>query len=146
MNVADERMEPLEKASAQSIQARLIRKLLAFLGNPPFEFVLWTGERISSPRTDPIGQIHISSRETLYDILRDPAIRLGDAYSDGRVTIEGDLVALIEAVYRSAPQGTPGTLLQRTARWLQPPRTNSLAGSDQVMSDSACMCGGSPVT
>ena len=131
MNVADERMEPLEKASGQSIEARLIRKLLAFFGNPPFEFVLWNGERIASSRADPVAHIHISSRETLYDILRDPQVRVGDAYSDGRVRIEGDLVGLIEAVYRSAPRGEPGSLLQRSAHWLQPPRNNSLAGSRQ---------------
>jgi len=128
MNVADERMKPLEKASAQSVEARLIRRLLAFFGNPPFEFVLWNGDRVS-PRTDPVATIHVSSRETLYDILRDPQIRVADAYSDGRVRIDGDLVALVQEVYRNAPRGEAGTLLQRVARLLHPPKHNTLAGS-----------------
>ncbi|MBS0578288.1 MAG: class I SAM-dependent methyltransferase [Proteobacteria bacterium] len=60
-------------------------------------------------------------------VLADPALRFGDAFSDGSVTVEGDLVSMLEIVNLSnTMNGKPETFLRRA---LRRPRTNTLAGS-----------------
>lgn len=119
-------------ASSRSLEARLLQRLLAHLGNPPFEFVLWNGERVcAAPAgTEIVGRFHIADRGTLYGLLADPQVRFGDAYSEGRIDIEGDLVQVVEAAFRSAPRpGEKGSSLRRLAGTLHRPRRNTLEGS-----------------
>ena len=121
---------PANKARGRSAEARLLLRLLARQGGPPLEFVLWTGERVSTGATEPVARVSIADRATLLGILVDPQVRFGDAYSDGRITIEGDLVRMLEAVYR-AMIGSPRqpSTLRRVLDLLHRPRINSLAGS-----------------
>jgi cyclopropane-fatty-acyl-phospholipid synthase len=114
----------------RSVEARLLLRLLARQGAPPLEFVLWTGERVSTGATEPVARVSIADRATLVGILVDPQVRFGDAYSDGRITIEGDLVRMLEAVYR-ASLGSPRqpSRLRRVLDLLHRPRINSLVGS-----------------
>jgi cyclopropane-fatty-acyl-phospholipid synthase len=114
-----------------SVDARLVRRLLAILGNPPLEFLLaWTGERIGAQGTAPAVHLRIADRATLLSLLRDPRVRFGDAYSAGSIEVEGDLVQLLEMVYRAFPQGSAaGSLSRRLSGWLQRPRRNTLRGS-----------------
>src|SRR5579862_4037561 len=87
---------------AGSLEARLLRRLLRSLGDPPIEFLLaWSGERIAPPAMRLIGQVRISNRSTLLGILADPQVRFGDAYSDRRVEISGDLIQFMRSVYRA---------------------------------------------
>ena len=116
--------------SGRSVEARLLLRLLARLGDPQLEFVLWTGERVSTGASEPVARVSITNRATLFGILADPQVGFGDAYSDGRITIEGDLVRMLETVYR-ARGGSPRRLsaLRRVLDLLHHPRSNSLAGS-----------------
>ncbi|HEY2433587.1 MAG TPA: cyclopropane-fatty-acyl-phospholipid synthase family protein [Vicinamibacterales bacterium] len=118
-----------------SVDARLVRRLLGILGNPPIEFLLlWTGERIagsgaSSGGAPPV-QVRIADRGTLVGLLSDPRVRFGDAYSAGKIEVEGDLVQLLEIIYRSFPASTnAGSMARRIGRWLHKPRRNTLRGS-----------------
>ena len=114
----------------RSVEARLLRRLLGFLGDPPFEFVLWNGERITTSRGEIIARVRIRDRATLLGLLTDTQVRFGDAYSEGRVEVDGDLVAFLEAVYRSgASAAQKGAVFRRIQEWLHRPRSNTLAGS-----------------
>jgi cyclopropane-fatty-acyl-phospholipid synthase len=64
-------------------------------------------------------------------ILRDPHVRVGDAYCDGALEIDGDLVGFIESVYAATERagGLRPVGVQKIAGWLRKPRSNSLAGS-----------------
>jgi cyclopropane-fatty-acyl-phospholipid synthase len=118
------------KPRSRSVEARLLLRLLARQGAPPLEFALWTGERVSTGVTEPVARVSVANRATLFEILTDPQAGFGDAYSEGRITIEGDLVRMLETVYRADP-GSP-TQLSRLRRWLdllRRPRPNSLVGS-----------------
>ncbi len=111
----------------RSVEGKLIRRLLTHVGNPAIEFVLWSGERIAT-MAEPVTRVHIADRRTLFGLVKDPHIGFGDAYSEGRITIEGDLVAFIETMYRAAPQQpkaarTLGSFLRRSRR------RNTLDGS-----------------
>ena len=135
MSAVDEfgtnRPAPVDAAEpGSSLKGKLLRQLLTALGDPPFEFVLWTGERIASRAAEPIARVRIADAGTLYGLLWDPQVRFGDAYSEGRIEVEGDLVRFLEEVYRaSAKIGNRGSVLRRLAGFVHRPRTNTLAGS-----------------
>jgi cyclopropane-fatty-acyl-phospholipid synthase len=51
--------------------------------------------------------IRIAGRRALLGLLLDPEVAFGDHYTAGRIQVEGDLVELLEAVYRApAAEGT----------------------------------------
>ncbi|MGA8092843.1 MAG: cyclopropane-fatty-acyl-phospholipid synthase family protein [Steroidobacteraceae bacterium] len=116
-------------AAARSVEGRLLRRLLEYLGNPPLEFVLWTGERIAPPGWAIVARVRVSSRATLLGILADPQVRFPDAYSDGRLEIEGDLVQLLEAVYHAGRSSPQPSALRRLVESLHRPHVNTLSGS-----------------
>jgi cyclopropane-fatty-acyl-phospholipid synthase len=117
-------------AGARSAEGRLMEKLLAMFGNPPLALVLASGERIAPPGAEPAATIRFADRGVLFALMRDPQLAFGDLYSEGRIEIEGDLVRLLEEVYRgSANAGARGSLLRRLAGVLHRPNRNSLAGS-----------------
>jgi cyclopropane-fatty-acyl-phospholipid synthase len=122
---------PATEAPVRSVEGRLMRRLLAILGEPPIEFVLWTGECITGSNPQIVARISIGSRATLLGLVGDPQVRFGDAYSDGTITIDGDLVALLEEIYRAGQRsGTGPTTLLKLGRLLKRRKqANTLAGS-----------------
>jgi cyclopropane-fatty-acyl-phospholipid synthase len=115
-----------------SVEGKLLKRLLSFIGNPAVEFVLWTGERISTAKDEIVARVRIADRATLFGLVKDPHIRFGDAYSEGRITIDADLLRFIEAMYQAAPAQPKaarslGSFLRRAHR----PRRNTLSGSRQ---------------
>jgi cyclopropane-fatty-acyl-phospholipid synthase len=122
---------PAPGETHSSLAGRLLRRLLSSFGDPPVEFVLWSGERVA-----PAGgggatiRIKIHDRATLLRVLRDPQVQFGEAYSSGRVEVEGDLIQLIELIYRGMPvQPATSSLRHRIVNWLRRSQRNTLAGS-----------------
>lgn len=113
-----------------SLEARLLRRLLNRLGDPPIEFLLaWTGERVASCSVKPLGHVRLLDRGTLLGMIGDPQIRFGDAYSAGRAEVAGDLVQFMHVVYRAfAHANVRNSFVNRVWRWLRPQR-NTLDGS-----------------
>jgi cyclopropane-fatty-acyl-phospholipid synthase len=121
---------PAPGATRSSFEGRLLRRLLSGLGDPPIEFVLWSGERVAPPRAAPAIKIRIHDRNTLFRILRNPQVQFGEAYSAGTVEVDGDLIDLIALIYRGmAPEEGGHSFTDRLARWLRRSRRNTLAGS-----------------
>lgn len=121
---------PHAVSEPRSIDARLIRRLVRFLGNPPIAFRLWNGEQIVPEGAESVPTIEIGDRATLLGIVRDPLLRFGDAYSEGRAEVHGNLVQALEAVYHAGRKnGAKGGTLRRLASLLQRPSANSLTGS-----------------
>jgi cyclopropane-fatty-acyl-phospholipid synthase len=114
-----------------SLEARLLRRLLLSLGDPPIEFHLaWSGERIAPVAVAATERVRIADRATLRGLLTDTQIRFGDAYSTGQIEIEGDLVRLMETVFQGLNRPSAReSIAARVAGWLHRPRRNSLAGS-----------------
>jgi cyclopropane-fatty-acyl-phospholipid synthase len=111
-----------------SLAARLLRRLLSSFGNPPVEFVLWSGERVAPEGAAAATiKIRIHDRATLLRVLRDPQVQFGEAYSSGRVEVEGEL---IELIYRGMPvQPAANSLRHRFVNWVRRSQRNTLAGS-----------------
>jgi cyclopropane-fatty-acyl-phospholipid synthase len=121
----------VDSKPGNSLDMRLLRRLMLSLGEPPVELVVKSsGARVLPQGIAPLGQIRFENRGTLLGLLRDPIVRFGDAYSAGPIEIEGDLVQLIEFVYRSVgPSAGAPSLARRVAGWLHGPRRNTLSGS-----------------
>jgi len=118
------------KERAYGIEKWLLLRMLDHLGRPPIKFVLWSGEEISSSHDRPVARIIIRNRKTLLKLLANPNLHFGDAYAEGKIEIDGNLVELLEAVYRAIYQASQDdSITGRVSRIINRPRVNSLSGS-----------------
>ncbi len=116
--------------NAYAMEKWLLRQMFDRLGKPPIGAVLWSGEEISSTDAEPTARIIIRDRRALFKLLINPDLNFGDAYSEGAIDVEGNLVEFLETLYRAlskAPQdgGFYGFMRQALNRT----RPNSMAGS-----------------
>ncbi len=88
-------------------ERRLAQRILRTTGCPSLCFVLWDGQEISHSAEVPVARVVFHDRATFWKVLLDPDLQFGDSYSDGRLEVEGDLVAFLEAVYRARAAGAP---------------------------------------
>jgi cyclopropane-fatty-acyl-phospholipid synthase len=65
---------------------------------------------VAAGAPDPVATVRFADRRALLALLSDPEVRFGDAYSDGRIEVEGDLVAALEEASRAA-EGRPAPLV-----------------------------------
>jgi cyclopropane-fatty-acyl-phospholipid synthase len=108
----------------------LVRKILRMSGNPPVRVVLWNGEEVATSPARAVGRVRLHDRQTLLKILANPDLGFGDAYSAGRIEVDGNLVELLEVLYRAGTAAAPAGFIKRhLLRWLNRPRLNSLRGS-----------------
>jgi cyclopropane-fatty-acyl-phospholipid synthase len=121
----------LHARTGDSLDARLLRRLLSSLGNPPIEFhFLWSGERVAPLGVQPIRHVRIADRRTLMGMVLDPQVRFPDSYCAGRIEVEGDLVDFLVTLYQIFEASDTGdSMAGRVIRKLQRPRRNTLAGS-----------------
>jgi len=118
------------KERAYGIEKWLLLRMLDRLGRPPIKFVLWSGEEISSSLDRPVAKVNIHNRKTLLKLLTNPNLHFGDAYAEGKIEIDGDLVEFLEAVYRAIYQASQDdSIAGRVSRIINRPRVNSLSGS-----------------
>lgn len=75
-----------------------------------------------------IPTIWVANRGTLASLLLNPEVSFGDAYSEGRLEIEGDLVSILEVLFESTSQ-TSGWSSRLVSAWLKWIQSNSLEGS-----------------
>ena len=116
-----------DSGRVRALERWLVRRLLGAVGNPPIALVLWNGEAIGHPA--PEARLIIHDRRTFWQLLSDVYLNFGDAFSEGRVEVEGDLLAFLEIVYRSEDAQPPRGLAATLAEWRRKPRANTLDGS-----------------
>src|ERR1043166_3590156 len=90
-----------------SLDARLVRHLLGWLGNPPIRIVLWNGESIFTAAGKAVAAVRVASRSDLLGLLIQPEMSFGEGYSSGTIEVEGDLVQLLEQIYRGLARAKP---------------------------------------
>jgi cyclopropane-fatty-acyl-phospholipid synthase len=66
----------------------------------PIRFVLWDGFELQSRVGPPVATILFKNRPALLGWVWDPELNFGEAFMSGAVEIRGDLLALLEAIYR----------------------------------------------
>jgi len=106
----------------------LAQKILNAIGRAPVRIVLENGETIVPAGVSPVASVMIKDRRTLAELCIDPEVAFGDAYMDGRIQVEGDLVRLLEAVDEIWPADRRwyARLMSQTMEFWQ---ANSLGGS-----------------
>ena len=113
------------------IERRLAERLLRAIGCPPIRLVLCSGEEVTLGDASPTASVVFRDRATFWKVLLEPNLQFGEAYSDGRLEVDGDLVGFLEAVDRAwAASGASGSPLPAALlRGLRHARANSLAGA-----------------
>ena len=108
----------------------LLRKVYEAAGRPHLRLALNGGPEIAPPDSTAAGSIILRDWRTLVALAWNPDIAFGEAYSDGRIEVEGDLVDVLDAVYRASIQyaprrraTSPGSL------WLKLTQRNTPGGS-----------------
>ncbi len=114
-----------------SWEARLLRRVLRAMCDPPMEFLLeWSGERVASRTHKPVAHVRLADRKALWKLLSDPQVTLGDAYCAGRVEVDVELVQFLGLLYHGDLYGTAGKREKPSRRSRSySPRRNTLAGS-----------------
>jgi cyclopropane-fatty-acyl-phospholipid synthase len=75
----------------------------------------------------PAATITIRDRRTLVGLILTPEIEFGDAYTDGQIEVEGDLLGFLEGLFRARARETFASAL--ASRWLQIAQDNTPSGS-----------------
>jgi len=109
----------------------LIRRLLQLLGNPPIRVALWDAEEISTSTAPAVARILIRDRRTLWKLILSPELHFGDAFTVGQIEVEGDLLELLQAIYRSrsAASQSAGWLRSTILPWLRRAGSNTISCS-----------------
>ena len=104
----------------QKLDHLLLRRLAERMGPAALRYALGACT-VSHP--DPVATLRFRDRRAVLGLILDPEVRFGDAYADGRIEIEGDLVAAIEEAYRALERARTGPLAWLgTWRRHSPPR------------------------
>lgn len=102
---------PASTGKTNSLDHLTALKLLQNIGQPAIHLVLWDGSVVSTGVDEPVATMYFRDRAALYLAVLRPELYWGDLYSEGRVEIDGDLVWLLDAVYRGVYQaGEQGRL------------------------------------
>jgi len=108
-----------------SIDRWLLSTLRKALAPARVQVALGPGRELRPEAADAPPRIRIQDRRTLVSLLLNPQMAFGDAYSEGRLEIEGNLTRTLEELYR-IPEGPTARLASKWLTWVQ---TNSLHGS-----------------
>jgi cyclopropane-fatty-acyl-phospholipid synthase len=78
-----------------------LARIQAFVKTAPIRFALWDGFELSPDTGPPVATMVFKERSALYGWMWDPELNFGETYMSGLVEIEGELLELLEAIYRS---------------------------------------------
>ena len=101
--------EPVSKATAlrgghtTAIDRWLLDNMVRRLDGTPVDIELWDGSRSDGCMTEPVVRIRIGDRGALFGLVFNSPLKFGDYYSEGRVTVEGDLTNLVEQTSGGIP-------------------------------------------
>ena len=111
---------------SSSVERWLLQKILGAIGQAPVRLVFRQGEGISSAGASPIATVTIRDYPHLVRLALNPEVGFGDGYAEGGIEVEGDLVALLEAIYRSWSSVSAGNSLTGLAsRWMESFKANT---------------------
>ncbi len=124
-------------AKQTAFYQRLFHKLFPQF-DMPFRILLWNDEEFATAPGEPIACVHFRDRAAFLRLLVLPVLGFGDAYSEGRIAVDGDLIGFLERVYRARPAPASVELLRRClagwqvrpgrqqSQWLAPQYPSSL--------------------
>jgi len=112
-----------------SPEKMLLTRMMRAIGNPPIEIVLWNGQKISNHDGKEVAQVFIRDRGALLKLIADPELYFGEMYSAQRIDVQGNLLELLDAVFRVWPLRVQGKSGKSLLSPLYEARRNTLSGS-----------------
>jgi cyclopropane-fatty-acyl-phospholipid synthase len=116
--------------NTSGIDRSLLKAVRRALGTAPLTVALPHLENRPSTTSSPIGTIRIADRATLAGLVMNPEVVFGDAYSDGRIEVDGDLVRVIESINQSS-RGVRNWSWRLMSKWLAWAQANTRYGSSR---------------
>jgi cyclopropane-fatty-acyl-phospholipid synthase len=92
------------------------------------EFTLGDARDLPPNGEPAVATVRIQDRATVLSLAKDREIGFGDAYSAGRIEVEGDFVRALELVYLATPDRPPLRSRMRS-KWLNRSQNNTKPGS-----------------
>ena len=117
---------PSENRS-RNYERYLLRRMLDAMGSPRFAVALWDGFKVSPKDAAPVATVNVHSRSALNQLLRQGDMGFGDAFSNGGISVEGDLVAMLVAAF-TVPEPTGIAAVVKSLQQRKP-RANTKDGS-----------------
>jgi cyclopropane-fatty-acyl-phospholipid synthase len=77
----------------------IARKILEVRGHPPVPLRLWDGSEVGPGVDTPVARLRIEDRRTLLRLAVQGDLGFGEAYSEGKIEIEGDLVQTLTTLF-----------------------------------------------
>jgi len=116
------------KSKAGALDRWIARRLLQARGNPPVPLRLWDGSEVEGGSETPVAHLRIDDRRTLLRLVARGDMGFGDAYSEGKIEVDGDLVRTLTELFSVVEPGGWLTRLQ-LRRGRPKPRAQTLRGS-----------------
>jgi cyclopropane-fatty-acyl-phospholipid synthase len=92
-------------AESTAFDRWLLGRIHHQLASEPIAFELWDGFTVSSHSGAPVAAVHFNDRSALLSCAWNPDLNFGEAYMSGALDVRGDLLALLEAIYRAVGFG-----------------------------------------
>jgi cyclopropane-fatty-acyl-phospholipid synthase len=93
-------------SAATAFDRWAVRRIQQTVPDAPIQFSLWDGFTLEPPKP-PTAHITFRNRRALLSWVYDADLYFGETYMFGAVDISGDLVALLEAIYRRPARPLP---------------------------------------
>jgi cyclopropane-fatty-acyl-phospholipid synthase len=123
-------MSHLKVSATSRFDRSLTGRLSSAIGSAPVRLALWDGSEYCPHGVVPVGTVLIKKRSALLKLLLEPELYFGEGYSAGDIEVEGNLIEMLDAVYRAgARQPSSRWFPALLARWLSWAQANSLSGS-----------------
>src|SRR5208283_2844555 len=120
--------EAVKTSSTSWMDRQLLQALRSLLGPIPVALVLRDEEDLPDSDAPIVGTVRIPDRATLLSMVMNPEVAFGDAYSSGRIDMDGDLVRALECVTASSPRIRNG-YWRLLSKWLDWAQANTPLGS-----------------
>jgi len=123
--------DTLRPGIACELKKWVIRRQMAHLGDPPITMVIGNSE-VRPAKGQPIGTVRFRDWKTLLQVFAYPELQFGDCYAQGNLEVEGDLIGVMDSVFRCVSR-SPKAGLHKAVRatLFNRPRANTLSGSKE---------------
>ena len=118
----------MKTSTTSWMDRHLLQALRSLVGPIPVALVLRDVENRPDRDDGIVGTVRIPDRSTLLSMVVNPEVAFGDAYSSGRIEMDGDLVRALEHVNASSP-GIRNGWWRLFSKWLDWAQANTKRGS-----------------
>ena len=120
----------MTRPATSPLDRKLLAALRSLLGPVPVALALRDAKDLPNTDTPVVGTVRIPDRSTLLSMVMNPEVSFGDAYSSGKIEMEGDLVRSLEWCDRSSPR-VRNWSWRLLSKWLDRAQANTRRGSSR---------------